>query len=183
MVAPLAILALGVVGFLVFKSRSVTPPVLSRQKTAPQVDTVVVRPFTESLTIRADGQVVPYREVVLSSEVAGRVIQKTSVCRAGKYAQEGDLLIEIDPSDYLLEKRQLTEQREQASIALDELEVEIADTLELIKLSEDDLELQEDALQRELKLIKSRATSEAAVDQARRSLLAAPEGEPTRFPG
>jgi multidrug efflux pump subunit AcrA (membrane-fusion protein) len=172
-VAPLLILAVGVVGFLIFKGRGEVPVSQARQEATPLVDTVTVVPFAGSLTISTDGQVVPYQEVVLSAEVAGRVIKLENVCRAGKFVKQGQPLIEIDPRDYLLEQRRLSEEREQAEIALAELDVEAADTEALIQIAEGSLELQQNELDRELKLVKARATSEAVVDQAKRSVLSA----------
>lgn len=176
LIAPLVILAIGTVGFLIFQGRAKVPERELVPKDAPLVDTVAVVPFTDSLTIRSDGQVVPYQEAVLSAEVAGRVIKKADICRTGRFVKQGALLIEIDPSDYRLEKRRLAEEHEQAKTALHELDVEIADTEELLKLAEDDLELQQIDLKRQLGLVKSRATGAAVVDQAKRSVIAARNG-------
>jgi len=170
-VAPALILAIGALGFFVLKGRREVPARPAEEKVAPLVDTVAVVAYTDPLTIEVDGHVVPYLEVALSAEVAGRVIGKEDSCRAGKFVRQGELLLEIDPSDYLLQKKRLTEEREQAEIVLKELAVEMADTESLIELAADDLELKQKELNRQTKLVASRATTAAAVDRAKASVL------------
>ena len=173
MIAPLLILAVGVVGFMALKGRRELPVRPAQQKNAPLVDTVEVAAYTDALTIEVDGHVVPYLEAALSAEVAGRVIKKEDRCRAGKFVRRGELLLEIDPADYVLEKKRLTEEREQAESTLKELDVEIADTESLIELANDDVKLRQKDLDRQEKLLSSRASTPATVDQAKSSVLQA----------
>ena len=170
-VLPLLILAVGFGGFLVLKNRPPTPVRPQEEKRAPLVDTAPVVAHAGSLDIETDGQVVPFREIALSAEVAGRVVEKAEVCRAGKFVRRGDLLLTIDPRDYRLEKKRLSEELIQSDVSVKELDVEIENTGSLIKLAEDDVALQQAELNRQNELLKQRATSRAAVDQAKRSLL------------
>lgn len=172
-VAPLLILSVGVGGFLALRGRSDVPVREVEEKQAPLVDTAPVVPYTETLTIAVDGQVVPYLEVSLSAEVPGRVVEKAEVCRAGKFVRTGELLIEIDQSDYLLARKRLTEQHEQAAITLNELDGEVVDTQSLLDLAEEDVELQEADLARYAELSRTRAAAQAEVDQARLSVIQA----------
>ncbi|MEM6472876.1 MAG: hypothetical protein AAF802_25165, partial [Planctomycetota bacterium] len=55
------------------------------------------------LELQIDGNVVPFQEAKVSSEVAGRVVFKSEVCEAGAIVSEGDVLMKIDPTDYQLE--------------------------------------------------------------------------------
>ncbi|MBN1852316.1 MAG: HlyD family efflux transporter periplasmic adaptor subunit [Pirellulales bacterium] len=134
---------------------------------------MAVVPFDDPLTIEVDGHVVPYLEISLSAEVAGRVIQKEAICRSGKFVRKGELLISIDPTDYELEKKRLTEESKQASISLAELESEMNDTRAMLAIADEDLKLQEDELERQTKLLKSGATGESVVNQAKVSVLQA----------
>ena len=82
-------------------------------------------------------------------------------------------MLEIDPSDYLLEKKRLTEEREQAEIVLHELDVETVDTEALVEVAADDVELKQKEVARQMELVAARATNDALVDQAKTGVLQA----------
>ena len=172
-IAPLVILAIGVGGFMALKGRRQVPVRPSAAKDPPLVKTARVGTYTDTLTIEVDGHVVPYLEVALSAEVAGRIIHKAEGCRAGKFVRQGALLLEIDPRDYRLATKQLTEELVQADVTLNELTVEVANTKSLIELANEDLELQRNDLDRHLKLESRRATTATAIDAAKSSVLGA----------
>ncbi|MBC8868212.1 MAG: HlyD family efflux transporter periplasmic adaptor subunit [Planctomycetes bacterium] len=172
-IAPLVILAFGAGGFFLLKQKSEASKQAGEKKGAPEVDTAPVKLHEGALTIRNDGRVVPYVEVSLSAEVAGRIVSKADVCRAGRFVQKGQLLLQIDPGDYDREKRRLDKELEQAVASLEELEVQVASTQTLIKLAEDEFELQQNELDREQKLMARGATTDASVDQAKRGVLQA----------
>lgn len=173
MVLPLLIVAGGIVGFWVLKQRRPGFQQEPEAPVAPVVDTASVARHQGPLTIKVDGHVVPFRQLVLSAEVAGRVVRKAEACRAGRFVRRGELLLEIDRRDYELAKRQAVEQLEQAAVMLEELEVEVANTDALIRLAEDELELAQSELDRQLELRRQKATSQAAVDLSRSNLLKA----------
>jgi len=104
-VAPFVIMAVGGLGLWFFWKHREVPERPLLEKEMPLVDTRTVVPFNDPLTIEVDGHVVPYLEVVLSAEVAGRVEKKADNCLAGKFVKKGDPLIVIDPKDYELEKK------------------------------------------------------------------------------
>ena len=56
------------------------------------------------MTLEADGVVVPFREIELAAEVAGRIVERDERCRAGNFVTQGTLLARIDPQDYQLER-------------------------------------------------------------------------------
>lgn len=58
----------------------------------------------ESLDVNITGTVVPFRQVKFGAEIAGRVQFKSDNCRIGRFVQNGDLLFNIDPTDFKLEK-------------------------------------------------------------------------------
>jgi multidrug efflux pump subunit AcrA (membrane-fusion protein) len=171
--APLLILAVGAGGFFLLKSKPDVPRQRGETEGAPAVDTVTVMPHTDALTMKVDGQVVPFLEVSLSAEVGGRIVSKTEFCRAGKFVQKDQLLLQIDPGDYEREQRRLEEEVEQADVMIEELNVEIENTNTLIELAEDDLQLQQNELDRELALDDRGVTTDAAIDQAKRGVLQA----------
>ena len=126
----------------------------------------------ESLRLRADGVVVPYREVQVATEVAGRIVEKTDACQAGEVVRRGDLLVKIDPTDYELEVERLTRQQEQAYEAIREVDQEMVNTRRLIEVAEEDVELQRREVRR-LDSLPAGFSSEGELDRARRTLLQA----------
>ncbi len=123
------------------------------------------------LELRVDGVVVPFREVQIAAEVAGRIIEKADIFRAGNYVTEGQLLCRIDPTDYQQEILRLTRVREQEYEALKEVDQEVANTKSMLDIARQDVEL----AQREVARMQSLPrgfVSETEVDQAQKSLLA-----------
>lgn len=171
--APLLILAIGAGGFLLLKGKPEVSRRPAETESAPVVDTETVKAHNDALTIKVDGQVVPFLEVSLSAEVGGRIIEKTEFCRAGKLVQKDDLLLRIDPGDYEREKARLGEELEQADVTIEELKVEIANTETLIGVAEQDLLLQQNELDRELALKARGASTDASLDQAKSGVLQA----------
>lgn len=126
----------------------------------------------ESLQLRVDGTVVPFREVQVATEVAGRIVVKSEECAAGNYVSEGTLLVRIDPTDYELDVERFTRQLEQAYEALREVDQEVVNTRRLIEVAEMDFELQAREVKR-LESLPSGYASEGELDQARRAELQA----------
>ena len=124
------------------------------------------------LRLRADGQVVPFREAVVASEVAGRVIEKSDACEAGQSVDAGQVLMRIDPTDYELEVERLSRLQQQEYEALREVDSEMKGTQRLIDVAETDVELQQRELTRQ-KNLPSGFASQKEVEQAQRALLSA----------
>lgn len=117
----LAVLTGGVViVVLLILSGPTTEPV---EKTpAPRiVQTISVQPTNRSIYVRADGSVVPAREVVIRPQVQGRILSHHPQMQQGGFVEEGEELVRIDPADYQLA---LTEQLTKLEQAEFELEVE-----------------------------------------------------------
>lgn len=164
---PLVILALGVGAYLALTGK--TPPrVTSAPETVPLVETLQVLPHTKGLDLEADGVVVPFRDIELSAEVAGKILKKAEACRAGQFVTAGSTLFEIDPSDYELEVQRLKDQLAQAEANIAETEVELNNTWSMIELAREEHELQRNELAR-VQRLAPRAMSESEVDKAKRS--------------
>ncbi len=167
------ILAVGVAGFLALSyglQREPSQDEGSAELAAARVD--VVRRHKAGLTIHADGVVVPYREVELSAQVSGRIVQRAEVCRAGHYVVAGQLLVQIDPQDYQLEVERSQEQLEQALVALDEWKEQLEGTARLMKFAERELELRTSELAR-LNAAQRTAFSLTDLERAEAAKLAA----------
>ncbi len=165
---PIGILGLGV-GVLVLSI--LNRPVPAKQpehKTIPSVKTVAVGSFDGDLILSVDGTVVPFREIDLAAEVTGRIVEKSDRCRAGRFVRADEPLIAIDPTDYRLEVKRLTQEKRQTEVNLQETQVEIENTERLLELAENDVEIQNNDVVRMQNLISQRAVSETEVDRALR---------------
>lgn len=176
---PLLILAAGVV--FVMAIGSVEPEARpatdntpdGRLKRLPAAEVTRVYSLQEMgkpLELRVDGVVVPHREVQLAAEVAGRVIEKSPLCRAGNFVKEGQLLVKIDPTDYEQEVLRLTRMREQDYEALKEVDQEIDNANMSLGIAKQDITLAEREVAR-LKSLPKGFVSEGEVDMAQKSLL------------
>ena len=170
---PLLILGAGVAVFwvLVARPKAATPP--PEKPGPPAVETVTAAAHDGGLDIQVDGLVVPYREIVVSAEVAGRITYKAELCRAGNYITESTALIRIDPCEYKLAVRRLEKEFEQAEANLNELTVELANVSSLIKIARQDVGLQQKELTRTERLAHSGVVTDSQIDQVRRDTLAA----------
>lgn len=129
-----------------------------------------------TLELTVDGEVVPYREVTIATEVAGKIVFKSEDCESGNVVQAGDVLMRIDPTDYQLELERLTRTREQSYQSVRESEQERLNTKRLIEVAKRDITLQERDVARQ-KALKGYSTAvekdraERAVLQARQQLV------------
>ncbi|MCA9005879.1 MAG: HlyD family efflux transporter periplasmic adaptor subunit [Planctomycetaceae bacterium] len=183
---PVFILAAGggslVVLMAMKKEPEQTQKLLSQN--APLVLTQPVTLTDSGFSVTVDGSVVPSREVKLAAEVAGRVILTRDGCKVGNLvhkatdkerAAEGteNLLIQIDPENYELEVKRLTQEHAQAQDAIDELEVEIDNSKAMIDLAHEEVRLQKSQLNRVEKLRTRNVVSDTEFEEAKRSELAA----------
>ena len=84
-----------------------------------------------------------------------------------------NLLIQIDPENYELEVKRLTQEHAQAQDVIDELEVEIDNSKAMIDLAHEEVNLQKTHLNRVEKLRARNVVSDTEYEEAKRSELAA----------
>ena len=140
-IVPPLILGAAITDFLAMGSQ---PPPVRRSAEPPAavpVRTAEVRRETGGLDIKADGVVVPLREVTLAAEVPGRIHQKSEACKAGRSVARGDLLFQIDPRDYELDVARLEREFTQSGLAIEEIDAELAQNEESIGLAERQMQL------------------------------------------
>jgi multidrug efflux pump subunit AcrA (membrane-fusion protein) len=166
------LLASGTILFLILSQMKTVPASFDRDVQPPTVTTTSVKLWEDGFYLDADGEVVPYREVTLSAEVAGSVQIKTPQCFAGQYVKQGELLLQIETDDYDLEVKRINELTNQAAVSVEELELEYQNTLKLIALANEDLQLQRKELERILLLNRRNVATESDLDTARRNELA-----------
>ena len=163
--APIAILLFGFAGFFMLKGLKKDPTRKEdNENQTTIVQTVKAIQHNKGIEIRTTGLVVPFREITVPAEVAGRISSKQDYCRAGRYIAKGKELLQIDVQDYEFV-------RDETSGAIDELRSEVANTDSLLKIANRQLEVERRDYERERKL--RGVVSSADLDQAERELLAA----------
>lgn len=179
-VIPIAILSLGVGVVVALGSISPTareeddqsPAGRMRRLPAAEVSKVLsLADIGKPLELRVDGVVVPYREIELAAEVAGRIVEKSPSCEAGNYVSKGDFLFKIDDTDYAQEVERLTKMREQDYAALQEVDQEVANTRRVLDLADKDVTIQEGEVKR-LESMPAGFASQVELDQSKKALLA-----------
>ena len=152
---------------------------LSLKEPAQPVDRVTPPPLVEvaevvadagGVTLDSDGVAVPYREIAVSAEVSGRVVEMSEDCRSGHYVPAGQVLLRIDPQTYELERKRLEAEVRSAQSSLDELDVQVRNAKATAKIALADYELarNETARQEDLRRTGGGGTV-TAVEQARRN--------------
>lgn len=89
--------------------------------TAMLVDVMEVQRETVQPTVEAMGTVVPAQDIVLRPRVGGEIIRRADAFTPGGYVRKGDVLLQIDPSDY---EHALRQRQSELRQALADLEVE-----------------------------------------------------------
>lgn len=97
-------------GFLGAGLFSCDPPVfppkaevaLNENKTV-DVDTIKVKKENTSVYISSEGIVKPHRKITVLSEVKGRIIEQSPNLDAGGLLSEGEILLKLDPRDYVVD--------------------------------------------------------------------------------
>ncbi|MDZ7791579.1 MAG: efflux RND transporter periplasmic adaptor subunit [Xanthomonadales bacterium] len=94
----LIIAAIGVV-IMLFINRP-EPPEREPVETAMLVDTISAEAAGDHFTVQAQGTVKPRTQTSLVPEVSGKITGLSEQFVAGGFFRAGDVLVEIDPSDY-----------------------------------------------------------------------------------
>jgi RND family efflux transporter MFP subunit len=98
-----------------------TRPTAQRQKPQAPVTLVTLHQVTADLTpvtVTGWGTVTPKRSVSLVPQVSGRVTAASPDLQAGAFVAAGEVLVEIEDTDYRLAVRQASAQVAQAEVAL-----------------------------------------------------------------
>jgi RND family efflux transporter MFP subunit len=115
------LVSLGVAGFIILmktRSRAAREP---RPERATLVEVQPIEAKSHRLTVRAQGTVVPARQVELRPEISGRIVWQSDQLAAGGRFRAGEAILRIDGRDYRLA---LEQQRATVDRAQLDLEVE-----------------------------------------------------------
>lgn len=165
-VLPLVILVTGVAGFFALGKKPDEKTEKPQGLAVPEVKVVQVDRHEGTLDIGVDGQAVPYREIKLSAEVAGRIVYKAEAARAGRFAKKDTVLLRIDDHDYAIMVQQLETELEQADVSVLELDEEIAGSQRLVDLAQTQVKLAEKDHQRHIDLFERGASTDAEMDKS-----------------
>ena len=168
------VMSLGLAAYFAIVSLQSPPDSQIPKRNPPLVRTqaVVVSDKSE-LELEVQGEVVPFREVALAAEVAGRIESKGAASLAGNFVTKDELLLQIDPSYYDLEVRRIQQSISEVKVSIEEMDVEQTNNEHLLKLAKSELELQNRNVGRIEALQKQRVSSQAAYDAAQQKLLQA----------
>lgn len=170
------ILSLGMIAATVAFVAVFLRPVQIQQQAQPPlpmdtVQTAPIAPHEGGIDFKVDGQVIPYRSIAIAPEVSGIVRYKSDCARAGKFVHKGEILLEIDPIDYQLEVKRLTEETAMAEDSLHEMEIQIESTQKEIEISKSQLEIKKRELARYESVTTPGVYSASELDTVRTSVL------------
>lgn len=115
-----------VVGVIITVFTFLTEPTAERvtatRQTAMLVDIIEVKRGTYSPEIIATGTVEPAQDIILSPRVSGEIIKLSPEFTPGGFVNKGDILLQIDPSDY---RNNLRQRKSDLSQAVAELNIEM----------------------------------------------------------
>lgn len=164
------LLVAAVVTFLIFNTEPIARSEGASRESAMLVEVISAEHGSFRPVFEATGTVQPVEDIVLSPLVSGQIIRRSSAFIPGGFVQKGEVLLQIDPSDYrnILEMRRSELQQRQTDLEMEMGRQEVAEQdLELAGV--DSLSAQErDLVLRQPQLEAIRATlrgAQAAVQQ------------------
>lgn len=95
------VIGIGILGFVLLMVFRPRPAAQEPPRRIPLVVTAPADVRSGNLTIRGNGTVRPKSQIVLSSQVAGRVEWVSPAFASGGRFAKGDLLLRIEPADYV----------------------------------------------------------------------------------
>ncbi|MFK7821254.1 MAG: efflux RND transporter periplasmic adaptor subunit [Planctomycetaceae bacterium] len=164
-----AIIAAGIFGMLSFGQGQPPQKAAVEDAEAELVQAVDVVLHEGELDIEVDGVVVPFREIQIAAEVAGKITFKSEDCRTGNFVEANAPLVRIDQETYALEVDRLKKQKKETEQNLEELAVEVANSENLIKIAKDDLKLRESQFARQQRL--GRVGTKSDLENAQQAVL------------
>jgi RND family efflux transporter MFP subunit len=132
-----------VAAFVALGQKEAPPTSESTAVPKPVVEVAAVEPHAEGIDFDVDGVVVPFQQVEVPAEVAGRIAYRSDNCRVGRTVAQGELLLKVDAGDYELEVRRLEEALLEARASVSELVVETESRKRQIELAGEDLAIKQ----------------------------------------
>ncbi|NDR58720.1 efflux RND transporter periplasmic adaptor subunit [Aliiruegeria sabulilitoris] len=164
-------LVIAVLGFN-WMTREQPEDVIRQEEFRLAVRVMEILPQPVSASVTGYGRVEPVRDWSAVSEVQGRIETIPGDLAAGSIVEAGDVLFEIDVTDY-----ELARQKAQANITaveaqLHEIERQEENTRKTLELQERTKAVAQDEYDRVASLVERGASTQAALDTAQKTLLA-----------
>jgi RND family efflux transporter MFP subunit len=138
LILSLVVIAVGLIGATYITRKAPKAQKRTPARIIPVVEVQVVHPGDHRVTVPAMGTVVPARQVVLRSQVLGKVVSIHPEFIEGGYITEGLKVLQIDPMDYQLAVTLAEAKVKDAESALELAEEEAAAAKEEWRLLYDD---------------------------------------------
>ncbi|WP_306416826.1 efflux RND transporter periplasmic adaptor subunit [Thalassotalea litorea] len=168
---PIVILVMGVGAFVVLSSMRTPPEEKPQEDVVPIVAVKGVTLGSLSLDVSSYGVIQPKYETQLIAQVSGQIVKLSDTFVRGGFVEKGQLLAQIDPSDY---EAALVDAEANLASATSALELEKAqgkvaerEWQRIKDTSPTELSLRKPQLAQEMARVKA---AEAAVKRARRNL-------------
>jgi RND family efflux transporter MFP subunit len=107
---------------LIFSTEPTAERTGATRETAMLVDVISVERDTVRPTIEAMGTVQPSQDIMLSPRVSGEIVRRADAFAPGGYVEQGDVLLQLDPSDY---ENELQQRRSDLRQAESDLKIEM----------------------------------------------------------
>ncbi|NIA20612.1 MAG: biotin/lipoyl-binding protein [Anaerolineaceae bacterium] len=172
------VLSLAVLVVAGYTARWMATHVKKAEETRPEmvVPQVLAPPLAprinEHVRITGLGSARPHIRLKIIPQVTGTVIEKAPGFLSGKYVSKGQVLLRIDPTDYLLAVESAEKQVELLNAQLARLNQEEKNLAESEKIEAERRDVAKRKVSRFLQLLESGAASDDELDQVREALLA-----------
>lgn len=168
------LLVAGAVTAFIFLTEPTATRSGATKETAMLVETTTVEQGSFQPEIIATGSVQPSKDITLSPRVAGEVIELAKAFAPGGFVKKGEVLLQLDPSDYqnTLQLRQSDLRQAKADLAIEQGRQDVARqdyelVEDMVNVESTNLVLREP----QLNAVRARVeAAEAAVSQAKLSL-------------
>ena len=142
-------------------------------KIPPSVNVLIANPEPKVMMVEAYGTVKPRKSVKISVEVPGRIKDIHSSFVEGSSIQKGDLLIQIDPESYQLNRETGQIHINQAQTDIENFKQEIENLKNDIALSTANQNLAQKELERVKALVQNQFASKNSLDKIEQQYLQA----------
>ena len=100
---PLVIVLVAIISAVVLIASKEPPPIEPAQTKAFLVDAKPVNREPVTFSVRSQGNVVPFHRTNLSAQVSGKVVDIADSYVVGGMFEKGEVLMSLEPDDYLTE--------------------------------------------------------------------------------
>jgi hypothetical protein len=161
------------IGALIYLTQTRQPPKVKSESESARALSVIAAPVFEiEPRVVGFGTAAYAKKWRAVAQVAGRILEVHPELRPGAIISAGDVLLRIDDADYRSAAAELTASIEQKEAEITQLEQTRSNYDKTLTLERSALSLFERELNRYESLLASQAESQAAIDGARRSLIA-----------